>query len=169
MQTGAATVENSMEFPQKIKNGPAVGSRRSQTQSEAVVAVCTMDSAPEGYELNGDLRLDSPNAPDTPPTRWGRNRPINVNHYTNKKSTTESMLDITLLRANTSQPKAVIGQGPGFGFFVLLVVQPQQPSQACQVDFNNLATGLFFIIVVVNIFIATFSVRKPVVDLAPWQ
>ena len=23
MQTGAATVENSMEFPQKIKNGPA--------------------------------------------------------------------------------------------------------------------------------------------------
>ena len=25
MQTGAATVENSMEFPQKIKNGTAFG------------------------------------------------------------------------------------------------------------------------------------------------
>uniref|UniRef100_A0A8C9JXZ5 Ninjurin-1 n=1 Tax=Panthera tigris altaica TaxID=74533 RepID=A0A8C9JXZ5_PANTA len=56
------------------------------------------------------------------PSRWGRNRPINVNHYANKKSAAESMLDIALLMANASQLKAVIEQGPGFAFFVPLVV-----------------------------------------------
>ncbi|XP_041601661.1 ninjurin-1 isoform X2 [Vulpes lagopus] len=56
------------------------------------------------------------------PPRWGRNRPINVNHYANKKSAAESMLDIALLMANASQLKAVIEQGPSFTFFVPLVV-----------------------------------------------
>lgn len=61
-------------------------------------------------------------APSLQPRRWGRSRPINVNHYANKKSAAESMLDIALLMANASQLKAVIEQGPGFGFFVPLVV-----------------------------------------------
>lgn len=60
--------------------------------------------------------------PSLQPPRWGRNRPINVNHYANKKSAAESMLDIALLMANASQLKAVIEQGPSFGFFVPLVV-----------------------------------------------
>lgn len=57
------------------------------------------------------------------PPRWGlRNRPINVNHYANKKSAAESMLDIALLMANASQLKAVVEQGNEFAFFVPLVV-----------------------------------------------
>lgn len=62
-----------------------------------------------------------PDCPSPQPTRWGRNRLINVNHYANKKSAAESMLDIALLMANASQLKAVIDQGPGFGFYVPLV------------------------------------------------
>lgn len=45
-----------------------------------------------------------------------------MNHYANKKSAAESMLDIALLLANASQLKAVIEQGPGFAFFIPLVV-----------------------------------------------
>lgn len=45
-----------------------------------------------------------------------------MNHYANKKSAAESMLDIALLMANASQLKAVIEQGPGFAFFMPLVV-----------------------------------------------
>uniref|UniRef100_A0A667HEA1 Ninjurin 1 n=1 Tax=Lynx canadensis TaxID=61383 RepID=A0A667HEA1_LYNCA len=126
------------------------------------------------------------------PSRWGRNRPINVNHYANKKSAAESMLDIALLMANASQLKAVIEQGPGFAFFVPLVVlisislvlqigvgvlliflvryDLNNPAKHAKLDFlNNLATGLVFIIVVVNIFITAFGVQKPVMDAAPRQ
>uniref|UniRef100_UPI0039E39208 ninjurin-1 isoform 3 n=1 Tax=Mus musculus TaxID=10090 RepID=UPI0039E39208 len=82
-----------------------------------------MESGTEEYELNGDLRPGSPGSPDALPPRWGlRNRPINVNHYANKKSAAESMLDIALLMANASQLKAVVEQGNDFAFFVPLVV-----------------------------------------------
>ncbi|XP_057404669.1 ninjurin-1-like isoform X2 [Balaenoptera acutorostrata] len=81
-----------------------------------------MDSRPEEYELNGDVRPGSPGSPDASAPRWGRNRPINMNHSANKKSAAESMLDIALLLANASQLKAVIEQGPGFAFFIPLVV-----------------------------------------------
>lgn len=131
-------------------------------------------------------------APSPQPSRWGRNRPINVNHYANKKSAAESMLDIALLMANASQLKAVIEQGPSFAFFVPLVVlisislvlqigvgvlliflvryDLNNPAKHAKLDFlNNLATGLVFIIVVVNIFITAFGVQKPVMDVAPRQ
>lgn len=45
-----------------------------------------------------------------------------MNHYANKKSAAESMLDIALLMANASQLKVVIEQGPSFAFFMPLVV-----------------------------------------------
>lgn len=45
-----------------------------------------------------------------------------MNHYANKKSAAESMLDIALLMANASQLKAVVEQGPSFAFYVPLVV-----------------------------------------------
>lgn len=51
-----------------------------------------------------------------------RNRPININHYANKKSAAESMLDIALLMANASQLKAVMEQGPSFSFYIPLIV-----------------------------------------------
>lgn len=152
-----------------------------------------MESGTEEYELNGDMRPGSPGSPDTSPSRWGlRNRPINVNHYANKKSAAESMLDIALLMANASQLKAVVEQGNDFAFFVPLVVlisislvlqigvgvlliflvkyDLNNPAKHAKLDFlNNLATGLVFIIVVVNIFITAFGVQKPVVDVAPRQ
>ncbi|KAM7092145.1 ninjurin-1 [Molossus nigricans] len=151
-----------------------------------------MDSTPEDYELNGELRLDSPGSPDPSPLRGGRNRPINVNHYANKKSVAESMLDVALLMANASQLKAVIDQGPSFSFFLPMVVlisislvlqicvgvlliflvryDLNNPAKHARLDFlNNLATGLVFIIVVVNVFITAFGVQKPVLDLAPRQ
>ncbi|XP_036847212.1 ninjurin-1 isoform X8 [Manis javanica] len=173
-----------------------------------------MDSGAEEYELNGDLRPGSPGSPDASPSHWRRNRPINVNHYANKKSAAESMLDIALLMANASQLKVVIEQGPSFAFFMPLVVlisislvlqigvgvlliflgaslsgrctqptrsTPQRPlppvrydlnnpAKHAKLDFlNNLATGLVFIIVVVNIFITAFGVQKPGVDAAPRQ
>ena len=48
-------------------------------------------------------------------------RPINMNHYANKKSAVESMLDVALLMANAAQLKAVLEQGPGFTFYAPLI------------------------------------------------
>lgn len=45
-----------------------------------------------------------------------------MNHYANKKSAAESMLDVALLMANASQLKAVMEQGPEFSFYVPLIV-----------------------------------------------
>ena len=42
---------------------------------------------------------------------------LNMNHYSNKKSAAESMLDVALLMANASQLKAVLDQGPNFSFY----------------------------------------------------
>lgn len=53
---------------------------------------------------------------------WGRQqRPLNMNHYANKKSAAESMLDVALLMANASQLKAVLEQGSDFSFYVPLI------------------------------------------------
>ncbi|XP_032997761.1 ninjurin-1, partial [Lacerta agilis] len=120
-----------------------------------------------------------------PRTQWLQgNRQININHYANKKSAAESMLDIALLMANASQLKAVVDQGPTFPTYVPLVVliglslslqiivgvlliflvkyDLNNPAKHGKLDFiNNLTTGLVFIIVVVNIFITAFGVQKP--------
>lgn len=56
------------------------------------------------------------------PGLWRRQqRPLNMNHYANKKSAAESMLDVALLMANASQLKAVLEQGPDFTFYVPLI------------------------------------------------
>lgn len=47
--------------------------------------------------------------------------PLNMNHYANKKSAAESMLDVALLMANASQLKAVLEEGPDFPFYVPLI------------------------------------------------
>ncbi|KAJ8394784.1 hypothetical protein AAFF_G00041390 [Aldrovandia affinis] len=46
---------------------------------------------------------------------------LNMNHYANKKSAAESMLDIALLMANASQLKAVLEQGPEFSLYTPLI------------------------------------------------
>uniref|UniRef100_A0A3B3R1Y6 Ninjurin 2 n=1 Tax=Paramormyrops kingsleyae TaxID=1676925 RepID=A0A3B3R1Y6_9TELE len=48
--------------------------------------------------------------------------PINMNHYATKKSVAESMLDVALLMANASQMKAMLEQGPGFKYYIAVLV-----------------------------------------------
>ncbi|KAE8612783.1 hypothetical protein XENTR_v10012984 [Xenopus tropicalis] len=111
-------------------------------------------------------------------------RPLNINHYANKKSVAESMLDVALLMANASQMKAVIDQGPSFSYYVPLLVlisisfvlqvivgvllifivkyDLNNPAKHYILDIlENTATGLVFIIVVVNVLVTAFGVQKP--------
>ncbi|XP_038578161.1 ninjurin-1-like [Micropterus salmoides] len=107
-----------------------------------------------------------------------------MNHYSNKKSAAESMLDVALLMANASQLKAVLEQGPNLSFYtplitlisislclqvtvgVLLIfivrwnLNDEQKHQRLNI-MESLATGLVFLIVVVNIFITAFGVHRP--------
>ncbi|OCT58071.1 hypothetical protein XELAEV_18002568mg [Xenopus laevis] len=111
-------------------------------------------------------------------------RPLNINHYANKKSVAESMLDVALLMANASQMKAVIDQGPSFSYYIPLLVlisisfilqvivgillifivkyDLNNPAKHYILNIlENTATGLVFIIVVVNVLITAFGVQKP--------
>ncbi|XP_051874464.1 ninjurin-1 isoform X3 [Pristis pectinata] len=54
--------------------------------------------------------------------RRRENQSINFNHYANKKSAAESMLDVALLMANASQLKAVVDQGSSFSYYVPLII-----------------------------------------------
>ncbi|XP_068550278.1 ninjurin-1 isoform X2 [Anas acuta] len=82
-----------------------------------------MDSGGETVELNGQAEGAEPAAERHRPSQWfQRNRPMNINHYANKKSAAESMLDVALLMANASQLKAVMEQGPSFSFYIPLIV-----------------------------------------------
>ncbi|KAM9350786.1 ninjurin-1 [Symphorus nematophorus] len=49
-------------------------------------------------------------------------RAININHYATKKSAAQSMLDIALLMANSSQLKTVLYVGPHYRFYIPLIV-----------------------------------------------
>ncbi|MBN3317423.1 NINJ1 protein, partial [Atractosteus spatula] len=49
-------------------------------------------------------------------------KPINMNHYATKKSAAQSMLDIALLMANSSQLKTVLQEGPDYQYYYPLVV-----------------------------------------------
>ncbi|XP_012686599.2 ninjurin-1 isoform X2 [Clupea harengus] len=136
----------------------------------------------ETMEMNGGTDRDS--GGETPrPARWrGRSDPLNMNHYANKKSAAESMLDVALLMANASQLKAVLEQGPDFTFFIPLITlisislflqvlvgvllifivkwNLNDESKHFQLNvMENITTALVFIIVVVNVFITAFGVQ----------
>ncbi|KAM6982731.1 ninjurin-1 [Tautogolabrus adspersus] len=71
----------------------------------------------EGITLNklGDIEaLTSPSGK--------RYRPINLNHYATKKSAAQSMLDVALMMANSSQLKTVLYVGPHYRFYLPLIV-----------------------------------------------
>ncbi|XP_034028643.1 ninjurin-1-like [Thalassophryne amazonica] len=121
---------------------------------------------------------------DTETSRLNNPSSLNMNHYANKKSVAESMLDLALLMANASQLKAVLEQGPNVSFYALIVTLISI-SLCLQVTvgillvfivrwnlnderkhrqlnlLENLATGLVFMIVVVNVFITAFGVHRP--------
>lgn len=111
--------------------------------------------------------------------------PLNMNHYANKKSAAESMLDVALLMANASQLQAVLAEGPEFPYYTVLItmisislilqilvgillifiVKWNLNDEAMHYRLNimeNVATSFVFIIVVVNIFITAFGVQRPV-------
>ncbi|KAJ8262049.1 hypothetical protein GJAV_G00161520 [Gymnothorax javanicus] len=93
------------------------------------------------------------------------------------------MLDVALLMANASQLKAVLEQGPDFKYYITLVVligisllfqviagalfilmarkDINDADNQRKLDIiNNVATGLVFITVIINIFITAFGVQK---------
>ncbi|XP_049608412.1 ninjurin-1 [Syngnathus scovelli] len=78
------------------------------------------------HTLNGEaVALNKPNDKDievvTSPS--GKvYRPININHYATKKSAAQSMLDVALLMANSSQLKTVLYVGPRYRFYIPLIV-----------------------------------------------
>ncbi|XP_035517859.1 ninjurin-1 [Morone saxatilis] len=140
--------------------------------------------ATENLEMNGDADR---NGEAEVPLR-GRFRrqqgPLNMNHYANKKSAAESMLDVALLMANASQLKAVLAQGPDFTFYVplitlisislilqivvgvllIFIVKWNLNDESMHYKLNileNIATAFVFIIVVVNVFITAFGVQRP--------
>ncbi|KAJ8360967.1 hypothetical protein SKAU_G00174920 [Synaphobranchus kaupii] len=139
--------------------------------------------ASEHMELNGDADSNA-EGEVTPARRRGHRRePINMNHYANKKSAAESMLDVALLMANASQLKAVLEQGPEFNLYSLLItlisisltlqvivgvllifiVKWNLNDVSKQFRLNvleNIVTGMIFIIVVVNIFVTAFGVQQ---------
>ncbi|XP_029579524.1 ninjurin-1-like [Salmo trutta] len=135
--------------------------------------------------MNGSA--DRENGGEVPHTGvWRGGSPsalLNMNHYANKKSAAESMLDVALLMANASQLKAVLEQGPDFslytplitlisislslqvtvGVLLIFIVRWNLNDQSKHFRLNvmeNLATGLVFVIVVVNVFITAFGVQE---------
>ncbi|XP_055039552.1 ninjurin-1 [Misgurnus anguillicaudatus] len=139
--------------------------------------------ATEAMELNGDANRGNVGVPSRQ-GRISRNNPINMNHYANKKSAAESMLDIALLMANASQLKTILELGPGFSFYtplitlisislilqiivgvlLIFIVKWNLNDTSKHYILNlleNIVTALVFIIVVVNVFITAFGVQKP--------
>lgn len=139
--------------------------------------------ATEAMELNGDANRGNVGE-SSRQGRISRNNPINMNHYANKKSAAESMLDIALLMANASQLKTVLELGPGFLFYtpiitlisislilqiivgvlLIFIVKWNLNDTSKHYILNlleNIVTALVFIIVVVNVFITAFGVQKP--------
>lgn len=138
----------------------------------------------EHMEMNGHADR---NGEDEVPLRVNMNRPgqqsLNINHYANKKSAAESMLDVALLMANASQLKAVMEQGPGsfyvplitlisislilqiaVGVLLIFIVKWNLNDQSMHYRLNileNVTTAFVFIIVVVNVFITAFGVQRP--------
>ncbi|XP_051967012.1 ninjurin-1 isoform X1 [Xyrauchen texanus] len=139
--------------------------------------------ASEAMELNG-IATSGDTGEHPRPSSWSRNTQINMNHYANKKSAAESMLDIALLMANASQLKTILELGPGFSFYIPLItlisisltlqiivgvlliflVKWNLNDTSKHYILNlleNIVTALVFIIIVVNIFITAFGVQRP--------
>ncbi|XP_048879456.1 ninjurin-1-like [Brienomyrus brachyistius] len=135
----------------------------------------------EIMEMNGELETLRDEAHRRPHQQAD---PLNMNHYANKKSVAESMLDVALLMANASQLKAVMEEGSDFTFFyalialisisltlqilvgilLIFIVKWDLNDESKHHKLNvleNLTTALVFLIVVVNIFITAFGVQKP--------
>lgn len=82
-----------------------------------------------------------------------------------------SVLKQACLSLGGAEEGPIVSPSPGQCLLPLTVrYDLNNPAKHAKLDFlNNLATGLVFIIVVVNIFITAFGVQKPTMDMAPRQ
>ncbi|CAB1336153.1 unnamed protein product [Coregonus sp. 'balchen'] len=97
-------------------------------------------------------------------------RMINMNHYATKKSVAQSMLDVALLMANSSQIKTVLYVGPQYRFYkpliVLLSYDLNDVRKHSKLNMmNNTATVFVFFTVVINIFITALGFEGAVIGL----
>ncbi|KAL6482824.1 hypothetical protein MHYP_G00076960 [Metynnis hypsauchen] len=105
---------------------------------------------------------------------------MDMNHYATKKSAAQSMLDVALLMANSSQLKTVLHEGPEYRFYIPLIaliilsitlqvivglllifivkynlnVKRKQPKLNMM---NNMTTIFVFFIVLINDFITALG------------
>ncbi|KAM8962860.1 ninjurin-1 isoform 1-T1 [Lycaon pictus] len=159
-----------------------------------------MESRPEEYELNGDLRPGSPGSPEASAdcsvptaTPLGQEpahqcEPLRQQEERGREHAGHRAADGQRLPAegrHRAGPKLHLLRAPGGPHHHLPCTADwcgraahlpwfrydlNNPAKHAKLDFlNNLATGLIFIIVVVNIFITAFGVQKPVMDVAPRQ
>ncbi|XP_061687549.1 ninjurin-1 [Syngnathoides biaculeatus] len=140
--------------------------------------------ATDDLEMNGDADRNGEAEVPLHDHQMRPRRPMNMNHYANKKSVAQSMLDVALLMANASQLKAVLEQGPAFSFYtpliilisisltlqilvgilLIFIVKWNLNDERMHYRLNvmeNLATAFVFVIVVVNVFITAFGVQMP--------
>ncbi|XP_007552262.1 ninjurin-1 [Poecilia latipinna] len=141
--------------------------------------------ATESIRMNGDADRGDEAGEFHRENRIMRRRgPLNMNHYANKKSAAESMLDVALLMANASQLKAVLEHGPSFTFYVPLITllsislilqvlvgvmlifivkwNLNDERMHHKLDIlESCVMAFIFVIVVVNVFITAFGVQQP--------
>uniref|UniRef100_M3ZR24 Ninjurin-2-like n=1 Tax=Xiphophorus maculatus TaxID=8083 RepID=M3ZR24_XIPMA len=105
---------------------------------------------------------------------------FDMNHYATKKSAAQSMLDVALLMANSSQLKTILHVGPEYRFYVPLIVLlalsitlqvvvglllvfivkynlNDERKRTKLETMNNMATVFVFFTVLINIFIAALG------------
>ncbi|XP_008411119.1 ninjurin-2 [Poecilia reticulata] len=105
---------------------------------------------------------------------------FDMNHYATKKSAAQSMLDVALLMANSSQLKTILYAGPEYNFYMPLIVllalsitlqvvvglllvfivryNLNDVQKQTKLDtMNNMATVFVFFTVLINIFITALG------------
>uniref|UniRef100_A0A5F8HGE4 Ninjurin 2 n=1 Tax=Monodelphis domestica TaxID=13616 RepID=A0A5F8HGE4_MONDO len=138
---------------------------------------------PKEYSCRLQISLTHPwsTLPRNPSPR--RDLPINFNHYTTKKSVSESMLDVALFMSNATRLKAVLERGPLSPYYTILVtllsislllqvvigilliitarMNLNEVSKQQRLNqLNNTTMAMVFITVIINIFITAFGVQK---------
>ncbi|XP_041859417.1 ninjurin-1 isoform X2 [Melanotaenia boesemani] len=115
---------------------------------------------------------------------------MDLNHYATKKSAAQSMLDVALLMANSSQLKTVLYVGPQYCFYIPLVVllalsitlqvivglllmfivkyNLNDRRKHAKLDrMNDVATVFVFFTVLINIFITALGFQEHIVSSSP--
>nr|XP_046220200.1 ninjurin-1 isoform X2 [Oncorhynchus gorbuscha] len=87
-------------------------------------------------------------------------RMINMNHYATRKSVAQSMLDVALLMANSSQLKTVLNMESQYRFYKPLIVL-----LSMSITLQVVVGLLLVFIVIINIFITALGFEGAVIGL----